>query len=68
MSGCVVGPGESLLKPGDIAIQMNRCGRCKKRMDLLEAWRAADNKQYDIEDAVYGTVVCDKCWAKKGAK
>lgn len=65
MGGCIVGPGENPLRPGEIAIQMNRCARCKKRMDLMEAFHASSAKQYDMKDRVYGTVVCDKCWKKK---
>ncbi len=66
MSGCVVGPGENPLRPGDRAIQMNRCGRCNKRLSMIEAVFATHNEQYDMKpDGVYGTVVCDVCWAKK---
>ncbi len=47
--GCVMGPGENPLKPGEIAIRIDRCMECSKRMPFgfpdivgIDAWSPED--------------------------
>lgn len=49
--GCVIGPGENPLRPGEVAIRIGRCMVCKKPQPFGLNPIYVVNK----EDAKYGT-------------